>query len=219
MAQASHIPREGNDLHTGPHRVDHPRRSARWSPLGVHTLGDRGMPRTTGRSFTERARRASRLRGRPRPRRAMRTACISGMNRGQSPCWPGLRIRATGRQRRFAARWILVLSPLRERPSPSRPSRAAGFLSFTAAPRDQVRGQGPARAGGMLVRADHGGIGAEPPALPLGLIAAAAARPGSPATSRHPTSGDAGYRRSSSSRTPPPGHATGNRSGSGRRFR
>ena len=65
-----------------------------------------------------------------------------------------------------------MLSPPRERPSPSRPGRAAGFLSFAAAPRDQVRGQGPARAGGMLVRADHRGIGAERPVLALGLIAA-----------------------------------------------
>jgi hypothetical protein len=98
-------------------------------------------------------------------------ASSSGMNRGQSPCWPALRIRLTGRQRRSAARWILVLSPPRERPSASRPG-PAGFLSFAAAPRDQVYGQGAASTGGVLVGAHHGGIRADRPVLSLGLIAA-----------------------------------------------
>src|SRR6516165_3887817 len=97
---------------------------------------------------------------------------MSGMNCGQSPCWPGLRIRLTGRQRRSAVRWILVLSPPRERPSASRPGRAGEFLSFATAPCEQVRGPSAAGAGGVLVRADHGGIGAKRPVLPLGLIAA-----------------------------------------------
>jgi len=32
------------------------------------------------------------------------------MNCGQSPCWPGVRIWVTGRHRRSAAWWILVLT-------------------------------------------------------------------------------------------------------------
>jgi len=60
----------------------------------------------------------------------MAIAFISGMNCGQSPCWPAVVSRATGRQRRSAARWILVLSPPRDRPIASRPD----FLSFAAAP-------------------------------------------------------------------------------------
>jgi hypothetical protein len=110
----------------------------------------------------------------------MRTASISGMNRGQSRYWPGLRIRATGRQRRSAARWILVLSPPRERPSASRPGPAAGFLSFGGAPCGQVRGPDAAGAGRVLVRADHSGIRADRPVVAAGLIAAGPrqARPG-----------------------------------------
>src|SRR6516162_10549768 len=93
------------------------------------------------------------------------------MNRGQSPCWPGVKMPVTGRQRRSAARWILVDSPPRERPSASRTARATRFLSFDGAPRDQLRGQLVPGSGGVLVRADHGGIGAEGPLRPLGLIA------------------------------------------------
>ena len=48
--------------------------------------------------------RPGRVRGRPVPRRAMRTCSSSGMNCGQSPFWPGGRIRVTGRHRRSAAR-------------------------------------------------------------------------------------------------------------------
>ena len=47
---------------------------------------------------------AGRVRGRPLPRRAIRIWSISGMNFGQSPCWPGLMIRVMGRQRRSATR-------------------------------------------------------------------------------------------------------------------
>ena len=65
-----------------------------------------------------------RIRGRPVPRRAMRTWFSSGMNCGQSPCWPGVKMRVTGRQPRSAARWILVVRPPRDRPSASwRPAR------------------------------------------------------------------------------------------------
>ena len=65
-------------------------------------------------------------------------AFISGMNCGQSPCWPGVVSRATGRQRWSAARWILVVSPPRDRPIASRPD----FLSFAQAPREVIGGRG-----------------------------------------------------------------------------
>jgi hypothetical protein len=112
-----------------------------------------------------------RVRGRPFPRRAMRTWFSSGMNCGQSPCWPGVRIRVTGRQRRSAAKWILVLSPPRDRPSASWRAPPRGFLSFGGAPCGQLRGQLVAGSGGVLVCADHGGIGAEGPVRALGLVA------------------------------------------------
>ena len=62
-------------------------------------------------------------------------------------------------------------SPPRERPSASRADRADGFLSFGSAPCDQLSGQLMPGAGGMLVRADHGGIGADRPLWSLGPIA------------------------------------------------
>ena len=76
----------------------------------------------------------------------------------------------TGRQRRSAARWILVDSPPRDRPSASRTARATRFLSFGSAPRDQLGGQRVPGPGGVLMHADHRGIGAEGPPRPLGLI-------------------------------------------------
>jgi len=106
------------------------------------------------------------------PRRAMRTWPISGMNCGQSPCWPGVRISVTGRHRRSATRWILVVSPPRERPRASRPGPpASGFLSFGGAPPGQFRGPGAAGAGRVLMRAHDGGIGAHRPVRAFGLIA------------------------------------------------
>ena len=115
--------------------------------------------------------RPGRVRGRPLPRRAMRTCSSSGMNCGQLPCWPGVKIRVTGRHRRSAARWILVLSPPRDRPSAFRPGHGGGLLSFGAAPGDPLGGQRMPGPGGVLVRSDHGGIRAQGPVLPLGLIA------------------------------------------------
>ena len=159
-----------------------------------------------------------RVRG-PLPRRAMRTWSSSGMNCGQSPCWPGVRMLVTGRHRRSAARWILVLRPPRDRPSASRRARPGGFLSFRDAPCDQFGGQFVPGSGRVLVRADHGGIGAEGPVRAFGLVAPGPEPSGSSARSRPVTSGDAGYRRSSSARTPRAGHATGSRSGSGTRSR
>src|SRR5512146_3126383 len=53
---------------------------------------------------------------------------------------------------------------------PARPAPpAGGFLSFAGAPPGQVRGQGAAGPGGMLVRPDHGGIGASRLVLALAL--------------------------------------------------
>jgi transposase len=89
-------------------------------------------------------------------------------NRGESPCWPGLVSRATGRQRRSAARWILVVSPPRERPIASRPV----FLSFAEAPRAVISGKDAAGPGRVLVRAVDRGVGADCPVLALGLITA-----------------------------------------------
>src|SRR6266516_5025230 len=66
---------------------------------------------------------------------------------------------------------MLVVSPPRERPRASPPAPPAGFLSFGPAPPGQFRGQRPARARGVLVRAHHGGIRAHRPVLALGLIA------------------------------------------------
>jgi hypothetical protein len=113
-----------------------------------------------------------RVRGRPVPRRAMRTWPSSGMNGGQSPCWPGVRISVTGRHRRSATRWILVVSPPRERPRASRPGRpAGGFLSYGRAPPGQFRGPGAPGPGRVRVRADHGGIRAHRPVRAVGLVA------------------------------------------------
>ncbi|GII32932.1 hypothetical protein Pmi06nite_63740 [Planotetraspora mira] len=47
---------------------------------------------------------AGRLRGRPKPRRTIRIVFSTRWKYGLSPCWPGLRIRARGRQRRSATR-------------------------------------------------------------------------------------------------------------------
>jgi len=44
-------------------------------------------------------------------------------------------------------------------------------LSFGDAPRDQLDGQLVPGPGGVLVHADHGGVGAEGPVRALGLIA------------------------------------------------
>jgi hypothetical protein len=65
-----------------------------------------------------------------------------------------------------------VLSPPRERPSPSRPAGLPDSCHSPPPPVTRSAGRGPPRAGGMLVRADHGGIGADRPVLALGLIAA-----------------------------------------------
>src|ERR1700722_1178038 len=97
----------------------------------------------------------------------MRIASISGMNRGESPCWPQLVSRAMGRQRRSAARWILVVSPPRDRPIASRPD----FLSFAKAPRAVITGPGTAGPRPVLMRPGNPRIRADRPVPALGLIA------------------------------------------------
>jgi hypothetical protein len=82
--------------------------------------------------------RSGRVRGRPAPERAMRNAAISGSNASESWRWPAVVTRASGRHRASAIRGIFVVSPPRERPSPSR-SRpdslvAEELLSFDSAP-------------------------------------------------------------------------------------
>ena len=84
--------------------------------------------------------------------------------------FPGVVTRATGRQRRSAARWILVVRPPRERPSAS---RAAGFVSFGPAP-PQVRGRGAAGSRRVLVSADRAGVHGQRPAPALGGVTPAA---------------------------------------------
>src|SRR5271165_2030629 len=111
--------------------------------------------------------RPGRCRGLPRPRRGMRIASISGTNRGESPCWPQLVSRAMGRHRRSAARWILVVSPPRDRPIPSR----ADFLSFATAPRGVISSRDAAGAGRVLMGPGDGGVRADCPVLALGLVA------------------------------------------------
>ena len=153
------------------------------------------------------------------PRRAMRTWPISGMNCGQSPCWPGVRISVTGRHRRSATRWILVVSPPRERPRASRPGPpASGFLSFGGAPPGPVPRSG---RGGRRPRADARARrwNRRSPSSPRlrPHRTRPAERPGPAPRSRPATSGDAAHRQCSSSQTPPAGPATGTPSGSGTR--
>src|ERR1035441_3349274 len=111
--------------------------------------------------------RPGRRRGLPRPRRGMRIASISGTNRGESPCWPQLVSRAMGRQRRSAARWILVVSPPRDRPIASRPD----FLSFAKAPCGVISSRDAAGAGRVLMGPGDGGVRADCPVPALGLVA------------------------------------------------
>ena len=110
--------------------------------------------------------RPGRCLGLPRPRRWMRIASISGTNRGESPCWPQLVSRATGRQRRSAARSDLGCQPARDRPIASRPD----FVSFAKAPREVIGSPSAAGPGRMLMRPRDGGIRADRPVAALGLI-------------------------------------------------
>lgn len=66
---------------------------------------------------------SGRVRGRPaRPR--TRTLARTGTHWGLSAACPGVRVKASGRQRRSAATWTLLVSPPRERPRAAAFSRA-----------------------------------------------------------------------------------------------
>ena len=66
---------------------------------------------------------SGRVRGRPTGPRTL-TFSSTAMNRGLSAACPGVSTNASGRQRRSAARWTLLVSPPRERPSAAASSRA-----------------------------------------------------------------------------------------------
>jgi hypothetical protein len=66
---------------------------------------------------------SGRVRGRPTGPRTL-TFSSTAMNRGLPAACPGVSTNASGRQRRSAARWTLLVSPLRERPSAAASSRA-----------------------------------------------------------------------------------------------
>ena len=140
-----------------------------------------------------------RVLGRPGPGRTILIWLSSGISSRQSPRWPGVTSRATG-HREPAARWILVLSPPRDRPIASRSvpwacssrpllapggSRSVraliGFLSFDPALSYQLGRRCPARPRSVQVRPEHRGIRAERPARALAPVAPG---PGSCPTSR-----------------------------------
>jgi hypothetical protein len=58
-----------------------------------------------------------RVRGLPGPVRGTRMRDITVSKAGASPAWPAVTVKARGRAWPSAARWTLVLSPPRERPS------------------------------------------------------------------------------------------------------
>lgn len=58
-----------------------------------------------------------RVRGLPEPVRGRWMRDITVSKAGASPAWPAVTVKARGRARPSAARWTLVLSPPRERPS------------------------------------------------------------------------------------------------------
>src|SRR2546429_1263912 len=88
----------------------------------------------------------------------MRSLFISGSNASESCRCPAVVTRATGRQRRSASRWILVVSPPRDRPRASRARRwlgaGGGLLSFGPAPRAARRGHPLAQHRDQPVRRD-----------------------------------------------------------------
>src|SRR6266567_4511601 len=166
--------------------------------------------------------------GPPGPRRATLSCPIRGKKATESWRCPALVTRASGRHPQSASRWILLVSPPRDRPSASR------FLSFASPPggapagsaRPAPAGPGPHRRAARAAPRPRAGAPAPPWHRPPPSTPARrpyrtrhAAGPGSSPRSRPRTSGGAGYTRSSSSRNVPADPATGTRSGSGRRSR
>src|SRR5690606_21126598 len=91
--------------------------------------GERDAPRahrSSGRGAGVRPVGAHPLRTLARPTRPVTLhggLLSNGTSCGLSPAWPGVRITLIGSPRPSVARWILVVSPPRERPSAS-PARA-----------------------------------------------------------------------------------------------
>lgn len=86
--------------------------------------------------------------GRP-VRRGTRKRVMTCTNAGASPAWPGVSTKAGGLQRLSAARWILVVSPPRERPRAW--SAGSPFGPLLTGP------------GGVLVSADDRGVDGDDP--------------------------------------------------------
>jgi len=165
---------------------------------------------------------------------------------GTSAAWPPSRVTLLGdaihamSPARVGEQLHLGVSPPQDRPCVSRPAglggfvpAGGGFLSFGAAPvrAGALSAATASRPGSMspggacLARPRAGARGttvasaATAHAFPSASSHSARASPGSSPTSRSLTSGDAGCTRSSSSRTPRAGHATGTLPWSGTRSR
>lgn len=79
------------------------------------------------------------VRGRPRCRGTRRRPMTS-VKAGASPACPAVRTNVRGRQRASAARWILVVSPPRDRPTAWSPGSPAGAPLPFSWPRNGVPG-------------------------------------------------------------------------------
>lgn len=99
---------------------------------------------------------AGRLRGRPPDGRGTRIRSRTLVICGASPHWPGVRRKAKGRQPPSPARWILQVSPPRDRPIPSSGRWCRGVVLFRD-PRPGLSGTGRVLMGpaGCRVDSDH----------------------------------------------------------------
>ena len=163
---------------------------------------------------------AGRVRGRPLPRRPTASWFISGMNCGQSPRWPGVRMRVRVRSagRRPGESWWTARPGSGPAP-PARPARRPGSLHSLMPPVAKSAG-GTRRAPAACWWARTTVESALTARCCLRLHhSQPAAGPRSWPRCHRLTSGDAGYRPSSSARTPPAHHARGTPSASGTRSR
>lgn len=132
------------------------------------------------------------------PRRRMQIAVMSGMNRGQSPCWPGVRIRVRGQQRPVRGQVDLGAQPAAG-PAQGLPAgRARGRVLVIRWcppwPGPRAGRGGPRRHAGAPGPRWNRCSPSSP--CPRPHRSQRAARPG-PSPRSHPaTSGDPGYRRS-----------------------
>ena len=172
--------------------------------------------------------RPGRVLGRPGPRRAIAAGPSAGRrpgSRGAARRWsPGPA--AGSRSRRAGESWWSARPGTGPAPpgpcNSAQPLMRAGALSAAGASRAGSTSAGGCAPGPgrVLVRPHHRRVRRDRPrpARPPDHSQRAAG-PGSSPRSHPLTSGGAGYRRSSSSRTAPAGPATGTRPGSGRRSR